>query len=182
MDELNSASPECSPLTQCFPPESRGGGQGCRHPCSPPSPSDESPSCSPRRDFWGCSWGDCTHWKPCVHGNSSLSRFSCFHQYSPQIRRWNSECLAREQSATAESYVQDPAGNVLQKATLKLPRPPYPSPLGPASPLHKQNPKGKVQLFHGDLATVLTKLSVNSQKAFEPRGGGGGRGRGGLAG
>ena len=116
--------------------------------------------------------------------NSSLSRFSCFRQYSPQIRCWNSECLAREQSATAESYVQDLSGKELQKATLKLLQTsiPLPRPRGRASPLHKQKPKGKVQLFHGDLATVLTKLRVNSQKAFEPRGGGCGRGRGGLAG
>lgn len=181
VDELNPACPACPPMTQSCPPEPREGQplgpqQPFRPHCFPPPPSDLSLSCSPQWDLWSCrgpacSWGDCTHWKPCLHGDSSLSRFSCFRQYSPQIRCCNSDCLAQEKSATTESYSLrycPPKGNFRF-----LPPPSLPA---LASPLHKQKPKGKVQLFHGDLATVLTKLSVNSQKAFKPRGGGGGGG------
>lgn len=87
--ELASACPECPPLTQSFPPELRR--TAPRPPTALQTPllaacSFSQPSPAPHSDISEaaeglCFWGDCTHWKPCLPGNSSESL-----QLLPSIR------------------------------------------------------------------------------------------------
>lgn len=110
VNKLHSACPECPPFAPSFNPEPRGAGR----PLSPPHPRGHGclglrpragPAPAPHGELSQAAEGRRHTLKALSHGNSSWSRFSCFHQYGPQIRCCNSECLAPEKPAATEPYV-----------------------------------------------------------------------------
>lgn len=112
VDELSSACPECPPLIWPLPPEPREEGQplgpqnSCRQDCFLAPPSNWSLPCSPQSEFFEAARA--RGFLGRMHTFKALFAWKLFSEpvqwpQSIQIRRCNSEGLAREKSVTTES-------------------------------------------------------------------------------